>query len=87
MKKYFHEYTAGKDDAYVNFNELREAAGEIPSTRTFPDEAREYAKEFLKRVDLADKTDVGVSCWGLFNGKRDERFDMDNLDYMLDQTK
>ncbi|AZE94334.1 hypothetical protein C4J96_2216 [Pseudomonas orientalis] len=87
IKKYFHEYTAGKDDAYVNFNELREAAGEIPSTRTFPDDAREYAKEFLKRVDLADKTDVGVSCWGLFNGKRDERFDMDNLDYMLDQTK
>ncbi|WP_181285945.1 hypothetical protein [Pseudomonas orientalis] len=87
IKKYFHEYTAGKDDAYVNFNELREAAGEIPSTRTFSDEAREYAKEFLKRVDLADKTDVGVSCWGLFNGKRDERFDMDNLDYMLDQTK
>lgn len=87
IKKYFHEYTAGKDDAYVNFNELRETAGEIPSTRTFSDEAREYAKEFLKRVDLADKTDVGVSCWGLFNGKRDERFDMDNLEYMLDQTK
>ncbi|WP_206426489.1 hypothetical protein [Pseudomonas orientalis] len=87
IKKYFHEYTAGKDDAYVNFNELREAAGEVPSTRTFPDEAREYAKEFLKRVDLADKTDVGVSCWGLFYGKRDERFDMENLDYMLKQTK
>lgn len=79
---YFNEYAAGGSaDRYVNFNELKEAAGQVPTNRTFSAQASSVAAELLKRTSLLDKLDVGVGLWG-FSGSRDERFDKQNLEYM-----
>ncbi|WP_226478640.1 hypothetical protein [Pseudomonas sp. MWU16-30323] len=79
---YFREFAAGANDQYVNFNELREAAGEIPSTRTFSTPAKAVAKELLNRPELLRKLDIGVGFLGVFSGKQDDRFDLTNIDYM-----
>lgn len=79
---YFNEYAAGGSaDRYVNFNELKEAAGLVPTNRTFSTQAKSVAAELLKRTSLLDELDVGVGLWG-FSGSRDERFDKENLIYM-----
>jgi len=82
IKKYFREYAAGANDAYVNFNELKEAAGIRTTTRTFSPEATAAAKEILNRPELLRELDIGVNFFG-FPGKKDERFDMKNIDYMI----
>ena len=83
---YFNEYAAGGSaDRYVNFNELKEAAGLVPTKRTFSPQAASVAAELLKRTSLLDDLDVGVGLWG-FSGSRDERFDKENLQYMKDKA-
>lgn len=76
--KNFNEYGAG--DKYVNFTELREAAGELPSANTFSPQARGVAQELLKRKELLDRLDIGVGFLG-FSGKQDQRFDQRNVEY------
>lgn len=82
IKKHFREYATGENDSYVNFNELKEAAGERPTIRNFSAEARLFAKELLNRPELLRKLDIGVNFFG-FPGKEDERFDLVNIDYLL----
>lgn len=83
---YFNEYAAGGSaDRYVNFNELRQAAGLVPSDRTFSPKAKSVAAELLKRTSLLNDLDVGVGLWGV-SGSKDERFDKENLTYMNGKT-
>jgi hypothetical protein len=81
VKKHFSEYAAGAGDSYVNFNELKEAAGLRPTTRTFSAQASAVAQEILKRKSLLEALDIGIGFFG--PGLRDERFDHDNLDYLI----
>ena len=76
--KNFNEYGGG--DTYVNFTELREAAGELPSAQKFSPQARGVAQELLKRTELLDRLDIGVGFLG-FAGKQDQRFDLRNVEY------
>lgn len=85
IKDNFRQYTAGANDGYVNVNELKEAAGVIPSDRTFNPDAREAAAEMLRRPGLLRELDIGISDSG--RGVEDGRFDIHNLDYMLRNTK
>lgn len=79
---YFNEYAAGGSaDRYVNFNELKEAAGLVPTNRIFSPQAKSVAAELLKRTSLLDDLDVGRGA-----GSRDERFDKANLTYMNGKT-
>ena len=82
IKKHFREYATGASDTYVNFNELKEAAGQRPTTRTFSPEATEAAKDLLSRPTLLRQLDIGVNFFG-YAGIEDQRFDMDNVEYML----
>jgi hypothetical protein len=81
IRDHFREFAAGATDSYVNFNELREAAGLIATDRTFSPEAHHAAKELLSRPKLLRKLDIGISFFG-GPGKEDGRFDMDNLNYL-----
>ena len=83
VKKHFREYAAGADDKYVNFNELKEAAGHRPSTRTFSAQASAVADELLKRSRLLNELDIGVGFTWDGRGLKDQRFDHDNLDHMI----
>jgi hypothetical protein len=81
VKEHFSEYAAGAGDSYVNFNELKEAAGLLPTTRTFSAQASAVAQEILKRKSLLEKLDIGIGFFG--PGLKDERFDHDNLNYLI----
>ncbi|HCT07882.1 MAG TPA: hypothetical protein DIW86_21195 [Pseudomonas sp.] len=83
MKKYFDEYAAGRGDEYVNFKELKEAAGQVPTTRTFSPKASAVAEEILKRTRLLNQLDIGMGWTHSGRGLQDERFDHDNLDYLI----
>lgn len=85
VKNYFREFAAGKNDRYVNFNELKEAAGLIPTRRKFSPEAQEVALEILARPALLRKLDIGVGLFGL-PGSKDNRFDMDNIDHLYERS-
>ncbi len=85
VKKHFRAFAAGKDDRYVNRNELKEAAGLIPTRRTFSPDAQEVALELLARPELLRKLDIGVGLFGL-PGRKDDRFDMDNIDYLYKRS-
>ncbi len=84
VKNNFRQFTAGADDKYVNVNELKEAAGLTPSTRTFSPQAREVALELLNRPGLLRELDIGIREEGK-PGAEDQRFDMVNIDHMIDQ--
>ncbi|MBY8973351.1 hypothetical protein J1G33_23470 [Pseudomonas sp. P867] len=81
VRDHFREFAAGATDSYVNFNELKEAAGLIASDRSFSPEAHHTALELLSRPELLRKLDIGISFFG-GPGKEDGRFDMDNLNYL-----
>ena len=81
VRDHFREFAAGATDRYVNVNELKEAAGLIATDRTFSPEAHHTAKELLSRPELLRKLDIGISFFG-GPGKKDGRFDMDNLNYL-----
>jgi hypothetical protein len=83
VKKYFDEYAAGRGDEYVNFKELKEAAGQVPTTRTFSPKASAVAEEILKRTRLLNQLDIGMGWTHSGRGLQDERFDHDNLDYLI----
>ncbi|KAE9653892.1 hypothetical protein EJD88_13970 [Pseudomonas sp. PB105] len=85
IKDNFRSYTAGASDSYVNVNELKEAAGLIPSDRTFSSQAREAAMELLQRPGLLRDLDIGTGFFG--RGLEDGRFDIENLNYELKKTK
>ncbi|TSD76791.1 hypothetical protein FFI16_010285 [Pseudomonas sp. KBS0710] len=76
--KHFNEFGGG--DEYVNFNELKQAAGLLPSDKTFSAEAQAVATEILDRPKLLRRLDIGV--YRGRPGKEDERFDMDNVDHL-----
>lgn len=82
VKDNFRQFTAGGDDNYSNVNELKEAAGLVPSDRTFSPQAREVAFELLNRPGLLRELDIGTNSNGGV-GYEDQRFDMANIDYML----
>lgn len=82
IKDNFRQFTAGVDDQYVSFNELKEAAGLTPSSRTFSPEARQLAAELLNRPGLLRELDIGVNSHG-GAGYEDRRFDMANIDEIL----
>ncbi|MBC3302899.1 hypothetical protein H0Z09_17350 [Pseudomonas sp. SWRI18] len=86
IKDNFRQYTAGADDQYINVNELKEAAGLTPSNRTFSTEARELATQLLNRPGLLRDLDIGTNNQG-GPGYEDRRFDMDNLNFMLDNGR
>lgn len=80
VDKYFDEYGGG--DEYVNFNELREAAGFRKTSKTFSAEARDVAREILSREHLLKRLDIGVGFLGM-NGLKDDRFDRANIRHTL----
>ncbi|MBE8591839.1 hypothetical protein IQK56_13335 [Pseudomonas sp. MAFF 301449] len=80
IKKHFSAY--GDGDDYVNLNEMKEAAGLVPSEKTFTPEQRITAIKFLQDKELRDETDVGVDDKG-GAGYKDGRFDMDNVNHMI----
>jgi hypothetical protein len=80
IKKHFSAY--GDGDDYVNLNEMKEAAGLVPSEKTFTPEQRITAIKFLQDKELRDETDVGVDDKG-GPGYKDGRFDMDNVNHMI----
>ncbi|AZF27155.1 hypothetical protein [Pseudomonas sp. R2-60-08W] len=82
IKEHFREYATGANDRYVNFNELKEAAGLCPTTRTFSAEATAAAKELLERPKLLRELDIGIGFLG-FAGSEDQRFDIQNLDRLI----
>lgn len=84
VEKYFREFAAGADDEYVNFHELHEAAGLVPSTRTFSAEAQEVALELLARPELLLNLDIGI--YDGRPGRKDGRFDMDNIVYIYNRA-
>lgn len=84
VKKHFHNFAAGKNDSYVNVNELKEAAGVIPSRRKFSPDTQEVALEILARPELFRELDIGVGFFG--RGRKDNRFDMDNIDYLYSRS-
>ncbi|CRM74931.1 hypothetical protein [Pseudomonas sp. 52 E 6] len=82
IKDNFRQFTAGTNDDYINVNELKEAAGVIPSNRMFSPEAQQLAAELLKRPGLLRELDIGTNSQGGV-GYEDNRFDMANIDYIL----
>ncbi|VVN60910.1 hypothetical protein PS687_03891 [Pseudomonas fluorescens] len=80
IKKHFSAY--GDGDDYVNLNEMKEAAGLVPSEKTFTPEQRITAIKFLQDKELRDETDVGVDDKG-GAGYKDGRFDMANVNHMI----
>lgn len=86
VKDNFRQFTAGANDKYVNVNELKEAAGLIPSNRTFSQEARQLAAELLKRPGLLRDLDIGIKVESGKPGAEDQRFDIDNLNHMLGKS-
>lgn len=86
VKDNFRQFTAGADDQYINVNELKEAAGQTPSNRTFSPEARHVAAELLNRPGLLRELDIGTNNQG-GPGYEDKRFDMDNIDFILDKGR
>ncbi|KGE67189.1 hypothetical protein K814_0114890 [Pseudomonas fluorescens LMG 5329] len=86
VKDNFRQFTAGADDQYINVNELKEAAGQTPSNRTFSPEARHVAAELLNRPGLLRELDIGTNNQG-GPGYEDKRFDMDNINFILDNGR
>ncbi|WP_177464464.1 hypothetical protein [Pseudomonas sp. GZJR-8] len=82
IKKHFREYAAGENDRFVNFNELKEAAGQIPTTRAFSAEATLYAKILLQNPRVLRELDIGIGDHGR-PGAEDGRFDIENIEHML----
>ncbi|AKS10092.1 hypothetical protein AA957_02460 [Pseudomonas trivialis] len=82
VKDNFRQFTAGANDDYINVNELKEAAGVIPSNRTFSPEAQQLAAELLKRPGLLRELDIGVNSQG-GAGDEDRRFNMADIDETL----
>lgn len=85
VKNHFNEYAAGAGDKYVNFNELKEAAGLLPTTRTFSTHASAVAKELLNRSRLLNELDIGVGFTWDGRGLQDQRFDHANLDSLINR--
>ena len=75
--KHFNEFGGG--DEYVNFKELNQAAGLLPSDKTYSVEAQAVATEILARPKLLRKLDIGI--YRGRPGKEDGRFDRDNVDH------
>lgn len=80
-EKYHKEFDS-TGNGYVNFNELKQAAGLVHSDRHFSDEAKSVASTLLNRPELLKKLDIGVGFLG-FAGKEDQRYDLDNLKYLI----
>lgn len=79
---HFQEFAAGAGDRFVSVHELKEAAGWVPSNRTFSAQAQECALELLSRPQLLLALDIGVGDDG--PGEQDGRFDRGNLHYVYD---
>lgn len=82
IKQHFHEYATGENDRFVNVNELKEAAGQVPTTRTFSAEATLYAKILLQNPRALRELDIGIGDNGR-PGAEDGRFDIENIEHML----
>ncbi|MBI6656040.1 hypothetical protein YA0721_18665 [Pseudomonas carnis] len=82
IKEHFREYATGENDRFVNVNELKEAAGQVPTTRTFSAEATLYAKILLQNPRALRELDIGIGDYGR-PGAEDGRFDIENIDHML----
>lgn len=82
IKQHFREYAAGQNDRFVNVGELKEAAGQKPTSRTFSAEATLFAKVLLQDPKLLRELDIGTDGYG-GPGAEDGRFDMENLDYLI----
>ncbi|AZE60886.1 MULTISPECIES: hypothetical protein [Pseudomonas fluorescens group] len=76
----------GGGDTYVNLKELKQAAGRIPSDKTYSAGATAAASLLLDRPKLYAAVDKGIGFLGLFSGKVDDRFDMANLNYQEGKT-
>lgn len=80
VRVYFREFAEGANDEYVNFNELREAAREIRSTRDFSYNATAVARELLNRPSLLRQLDITRGAF-LHSTKPDDRFNLSNITY------
>jgi hypothetical protein len=56
------------DEKFVSTDDIREAAGERPTTRVFSDEAKALAKELLKHPDLIRRMDSAATDDGKVDG-------------------
>ena len=79
LKDKFKQYW-GKDD-YISFDSLKEAAAASPPT----DKSR-LAAELLRRPGLMKEVDIGTNNKG-GRGYEDERFDMDNVNYVIKEKQ
>ncbi len=82
IKQHFREYAAGQNDRFVNFDELKEAAGQKPTSRTFSAEATLFANVLLQDPKLLRELDIGTGGNGR-PGAEDGRFDIANIDYLI----
>lgn len=86
VKDNFRQFTAGANDKYVSVNELKEAAGQVSSNRTFSSQAQQLAAELLRRPGLLRDLDIGIKVESGKPGAEDQRFDIDNLNHMLGKS-
>ncbi|MBT2375270.1 hypothetical protein [Pseudomonas fluorescens] len=84
IKDHFRDLLFSNDNGYRNFDELEKAAGIQTSSKTYFPEIRALAQELLKRPGLLLELDIGIA--GNEPGKKDKRFDMENLDYMIGKS-
>ena len=75
VQKHFNEYTAGTGDSHVRFQDLKEAAGLLPSSRSFSQGASDVANALLASPRLLSDLDAKARDFGS-GGWHDERFDL-----------
>ncbi|OWQ42357.1 hypothetical protein CDH05_05915 [Pseudomonas lactis] len=86
LKESFGEISQGTYNGYVNFDEVRKAAGVMPSDATYSPRVRALAQELLKRQPLLNELDIGTNGNG-GKGYKDERFDIANIDYLMEKRR
>ncbi|OPA90388.1 hypothetical protein BFW86_11840 [Pseudomonas fluorescens] len=86
LKQNFGQISQGIYNGYVNFDEVRKAAGVMASDATYSPQVRELAQELLKRQPLLNELDIGTNGYG-GKGIKDQRFDIDNIDFLMEKRR
>lgn len=86
LKENFGQISQGTYNGYVNFDEVRKAAGVMASDATYSPQVRELAQELLKRQPLLNELDIGTNGYG-GKGIKDQRFDIDNIDFLMEKRR
>ncbi|AZE54858.1 hypothetical protein C4K03_2703 [Pseudomonas synxantha] len=86
LKENFGQISQGDYNGYVNFDEVKKAAGVMPSDTTYSPQVRALAQELLKRQPLLNELDIGTNGNG-GKGYKDQRFDIANIDYLMEKRR